>query len=124
MLKANGYYSFTRKDGSTVHLIFNTWAFKKFCERKNLSLNDLFQMLGGSIGLHDFVDLIYCASLSYGAKMKVETLNEYDLTEVLDEVSFFSDTQMMGDLGNAIRQWLEPNLPSEPKTDDEEEKKS
>lgn len=124
MLKSNGYYSFTRKDGSVVHLIFNTWAFKKFCERKSLSLTELFQMLSGSIGLHDFVDLIYCASLSYGAKMKVDSFSEYDLTEVLDEVKFFSDTQMMSDLGSAIRQWLEPNLPEEPKVEDDEEKKS
>lgn len=125
MLQSNGYFSFKKKDGSEVHLLFNTWTFRKFSEIRKLGLMEMYETLGASMGLDAYTDLLYCGALSYNAKHKIrEEISDYEFTEWMDEAKFLQDPELMGSLGASIRQWIEPNLPPEPKVEDDEEKKS
>lgn len=124
MLQSNGYFSFKKKDGSEVHLLFNTWTFRKFSEIRNVGLMELYTILGASMGLDAYVDLLHSAHLSWSIKNGKESVSMYEFTEWMDDAKFLHNHDLMGNLGKSIRQWIEPDLPPEPKVEDDEEKKS
>ncbi|CAB4140270.1 hypothetical protein UFOVP402_17 [uncultured Caudovirales phage] len=119
-----GYFSF-QAGSRKVEMLFNTWAFRKFCEKRGMSLSELLTLLGGSIGLHDLVDLMLAGTESFYMKHgKAIDFTEYDVTEWIDEAGLFADGQLMVGFGAAISSWINPQLPPAKEEVDSDEKKS
>lgn len=89
MLTERGYYQIVLSDNTIIPIRFSTWTLKRFCElRNNLTLSDLFDVLGASGGtLNDFVLLVLCAA-ECAAKEKKQEFNytDFDACNWIDEM--------------------------------------
>lgn len=89
MLTERGYYQIILSDNTIVPVRFSTWTLKRFCElRNNLTLNQLFDVLGGGgATLNDFVLLILCAAECAALEKKVPfTYTEFDACNWIDDM--------------------------------------
>lgn len=120
MIESKGYYKLGERE-----LLFNTYCFRLFCERNKLSITELFEMLGATIGLHQMTDLIFCAAVSATKKAGKEVnFTDYDVSEWMDEV--MNKDGILGFTGviQSIQKWVTPEIPETEVKEVDEEKKS
>lgn len=67
----------------TIPLQWGTWSMKRFCEIKNITINDFFDIIGsGNIQLTDVIAMIQAAA-EHGVKGAVK-FTEFEVCEWID----------------------------------------
>lgn len=75
-------FEFKLKD-KTIPLKWGTWSMKRFCEIKNITINDFFDIIGsGNIQLTDVIAMIQAAA-EHGVKGAVK-FTEFEVCEWID----------------------------------------
>lgn len=82
-------FKITLEDGSIVTGKFGTWALKRFCTKKNLSLSQLGDSLTTNLSIDDMVEFILCAVEQSFREQKTQTsfpYNDVDVCKWIDDI--------------------------------------
>lgn len=85
-------FKITLTDGTVIMGIYNTWAIKRFCDKKKLSFNQLVEMTSDQYTIDVLFELVLAAVESYSRREgKPFSYTDYHVGEWIDD---------MGGLGN------------------------
>lgn len=119
-----GHISF-QFEGKEINLLFNTWAFRLFCDNRGIRLDEFFEIMNSSVKMSDYVDLMKCAAQSYAMKFKQPfEVTDYEVSEWFDELFYKNGGNGFTAINGALIRSLtvETTEPETPK--EQEEKKS